>query len=30
MGDTIDNIKGVPGIGERGDQLIGQYGSLRT
>jgi DNA polymerase-1 len=29
MGDTIDNIKGVPGIGEKGAQtLIAQYGSL--
>jgi DNA polymerase-1 len=29
MGDTIDNIKGVPGIGEKGaHELIGQYGSL--
>ena len=31
MGDTIDNIKGVPGIGEKGAiQLIGQYGSLEN
>ena len=29
MGDTIDNIKGVPGIGEKGaKELIGRYGSL--
>jgi len=29
MGDTIDNIKGVPGIGEKGaKELIAQYGSL--
>ena len=29
MGDTIDNIKGVPGIGEKGArELIGKYGSL--
>ena len=29
MGDTIDNIKGVPGIGEKGaKELIGKYGSL--
>jgi len=29
MGDTIDNIKGVPGIGEKGArELIVQYGSL--
>ena len=29
MGDTIDNIKGVPGIGEKGaHELIVQYGSL--
>ncbi|HEV2986488.1 MAG TPA: DNA polymerase I [Vicinamibacterales bacterium] len=29
MGDTIDNIKGVPGIGEKGArELIAQYGSL--
>ncbi|MGH9331983.1 MAG: DNA polymerase I, partial [Vicinamibacterales bacterium] len=29
MGDTIDNIKGVPGIGEKGARdLIAQYGSL--
>ena len=29
MGDAIDNIKGVPGIGEKGAQeLIGVYGSL--
>jgi DNA polymerase I len=29
MGDTIDNIKGVPGIGEKGGrELIAQYGSL--
>ena len=31
MGDTIDNIKGVPGIGEKGaHELIGQYGSLEN
>src|SRR5437667_5950409 len=31
MGDTIDNIKGVPGIGEKGaKELIGQYGSLEN
>jgi DNA polymerase-1 len=29
MGDTIDNIKGVPGIGEKGArELIATYGSL--
>jgi DNA polymerase-1 len=29
MGDTIDNIKGVPGIGEKGArELISNYGSL--
>jgi DNA polymerase I len=29
MGDTIDNIKGVPGIGEKGArELISTYGSL--
>src|SRR3954449_3557281 len=29
MGDSIDNIKGVPGIGEKGGrELIVQYGSL--
>ena len=29
MGDTIDNIKGVPGIGEKGaKELIGKYGTL--
>ena len=29
MGDSIDNIKGVPGIGEKGArELIGTYGSL--
>src|ERR1051325_11869395 len=31
MGDTIDNIKGVPGIGEKGaKELIGTYGSLEN
>jgi DNA polymerase I len=31
MGDTIDNIKGVPGIGEKGAiQLITEYGSLES
>jgi DNA polymerase-1 len=31
MGDTIDNIKGVPGIGEKGARdLIVQYGSLEA
>src|SRR5471032_2279496 len=31
MCDTIDNIKGVPGIGEKGaHELIGQYGSLEN
>ena len=29
MGDTIDNIKGVPGIGEKGArELISKYGTL--
>ena len=29
MGDTIDNIKGVPGIGEKGARdLISTYGTL--
>ncbi|MBM3807166.1 MAG: DNA polymerase I [Acidimicrobiia bacterium] len=29
MGDSIDNVKGVPGIGEKGaTELIGTYGSL--
>jgi DNA polymerase I len=29
MGDTIDNIKGVPGVGEKGArELVVQYGSL--
>ncbi len=29
MGDAIDNVKGVPGIGEKGARdLIAQYGSL--
>jgi DNA polymerase I len=31
MGDTIDNIKGVPGIGEKGArELISQYGTLEN
>jgi len=31
MGDTIDNIKGVPGVGEKGArELIVQYGSLES
>jgi DNA polymerase-1 len=31
MGDSIDNIKGVPGIGEKGARdLIGTYGSLEA
>jgi DNA polymerase I len=31
MGDTIDNIKGVPGIGEKGAmELIAQYGSVEN
>ncbi len=31
MGDTIDNIKGVPGIGEKGArELIVQHGSLES
>ena len=31
MGDTIDNVKGVPGIGEKGARdLISTYGSLDT
>src|SRR6202042_2064230 len=31
MGDTIDNIKGVPGVGEKGARdLIVQYGSLES
>src|SRR5690349_24231049 len=31
MGDTIDNIKAVPGIGEKGaKELIAQYGSLEN
>ena len=29
MGDSVDNIKGVPGIGEKGAlELVGKYGSL--
>ncbi|HEU4695105.1 MAG TPA: DNA polymerase I, partial [Vicinamibacterales bacterium] len=31
MGDSIDNIKGVPGVGEKGARdLIAQYGSLES
>src|SRR5436189_194557 len=31
MGDTIDNIKGVPGVGDKGaKELIAQYGSLEN
>ena len=31
MGDSIDNIKGVPGIGEKGArELIARYGSLEA
>src|SRR5215813_1162320 len=31
MGDTIDNIKGVPGIGEKGARdLIAEYGTLEN
>src|SRR5205814_8093904 len=31
MGDTIDNVKGVPGIGEKGARdLIAQYGDLEN
>src|SRR5262250_3175223 len=31
MGDTIDNIKGVPGIGDKGARdLIATYGTLET
>ena len=31
MGDSIDNIKGVPGIGEKGArELIAQYGTLEN
>src|SRR5262245_7506577 len=31
MGDTIDNIKGVPGIGDKGaKELIAAYGSLEN
>jgi DNA polymerase-1 len=31
MGDSIDNVKGVPGIGEKGARdLIASYGSLDT
>ncbi len=31
MGDSIDNVKGVPGIGEKGARdLIAQYGSLES
>src|SRR6186997_2887870 len=31
MGDSIDNVKGVPGIGEKGARdLIAQYGSLEA
>jgi DNA polymerase-1 len=31
MGDSIDNVKGVPGIGEKGaTELIGTYGTLEA
>src|SRR6059036_298969 len=31
MGDTIDNIKGVPGIGDKGArELIAAYGSVES
>src|SRR6266850_772138 len=31
MGDTIDNIKGVPGIGDKGArELIGTYGTMEN
>src|SRR5204863_4840890 len=31
MGDTIDNIKGVPGIGDKGArELIATYGTLEN
>ena len=31
MGDSIDNVKGVPGIGEKGARdLIATYGSLES
>ena len=31
MGDSIDNIKGVPGIGEKGARdLIATYGDLEN
>ena len=31
MGDSIDNIKGVPGIGEKGArELIAAHGSLEA
>src|SRR5690348_15887793 len=31
MGDSIDNIKGVPGIGEKGARdLIASYGTLES
>lgn len=31
MGDAVDNVKGVPGIGEKGArELINEYGSLDT
>ena len=31
MGDAVDNVKGVPGIGKKGAQdLISTYGSLES
>jgi len=30
MGDSIDNLKGVPGIGEKGPRSYRQYGSVEN